>query len=233
MSLKHIKAIFLKQTMDMSHNIGIVMQFAIYPILLGVVIIATSNDYKAVQPTMVMMLSTSFISIAPMLKVREIISNDKSQNVLRVLIMANVKPMEYVVGINIFIVSVSICTSFLLGLIGGLAGIALLKYVLVMMLGVVTTLVLGSALTLSSLGSVTTASIIVISLLNSILPMLGMLNPTIQKFSYYVYTYQINDLIGDIYGGYFDWKRVGIIASNLVLFCVAFVVSYRKNRFIE
>lgn len=234
MKLKHIKAIFLKQTMDMSHNIGVIMQFAIYPILLGVVILAISNDYKEVQPTMVMMISTSFISITPMLKIRGIISSDKNQNILRILIMANVKPMEYILGINIFIVSISICASLLLGLIGGLVGIALLKYVLVMTLGVVTTLVFGSALTLSSsLDSVSGAGIAVIALLNSVLPMLSIFSPTIQKISCFIYTYQINNLIGDIYGNFFDWKRVIIIVSNLVLFFIGFVVSYKKSRLLK
>ncbi len=234
MKLKHIKAIFLKQTMDMSQNIGVIMQFAIYPILLGVVILAISSDYREVQPTMEMMISTSFISITPMLKIRGIISSDKNQNVLRVLIMANVKPMEYILGINIFIVSISICASLLLGLIGGLVGIALLKYVLVMTLGVVTTLVFGSALTLSSsLDSVSGAGIAVIALLNSVLPMLSIFSPTIQKISCFIYTYQINNLIGDIYGNFFDWKRVIIIVSNLVLFFIGFVVSYKKSRLLK
>jgi len=225
---------FLKQTMDMSHNIGVIMQFAIYPILLGVVILAISNDNMAVQPMMLMMISTSFISITPILKVRGFISNDKSQNVLRILIMANVKPMEYILGINVFIVSISICASLLLGLIGGLVGIALLKYVLVMILGVVTTLVLGSALTLSSsLDSVSGAVIALIALLNSILPLLSIFNPSIQKISYFIYTYQINNLIGDIYGNFFDWKRVIIIVSNLVLFFIGFVVSYKKSRLLK
>lgn len=234
MKLKHVKAVFFKQIMDISHNVGVIIQFAIFPILLCVIVFIISADYKTIQPTMVMLISSSFISIVPMMTVRNIIYGDKTQNVLRALILSNVKPFEYLLGINLFIVIISICTSFLLGFIGGFSGITLIKYVGAMILGVVTTLFFGSTLAIqSSFNSASEVGIIAVSLLNSIIPILGMFSPTIQNIAKFVYTYQINNLIGDIYGNYFDWTRVLIIGVNLLLFLLLFAFSYKKNKLCE
>ena len=163
-----------------------------------------------------------------------IIREDKWGNSLRMLIMSTVKPPEYLIGITAYILFVSLISSLVFGLIGGFVGFALLLFVSICMAGIITTLLLGSAMAIQGAKKAGTGTLVtIVSMLNGILPVLGMFNQNISTISKFWYTQQISELIGDLYGNYFGnlWYRFTIIGANFVVFLILFMFSYKNNRF--
>lgn len=234
MKLRRIKAVFSKQIMDITHNTGILMQFLLYPILMLVMVFALPSDSVAAKMGIVMSLSTMFTGMMPILTINNIIREDKYTNTLRMLIMSTVKPPEYLIGITAYILFISLITSFIFGLIGGFGGLALLCFTGVLMAGIVTTLLLGSAMAIQSANRSNAGNLItIISLMNGLIPVLGAFNPSILKIAKFWYTTQIRDLIGDLYDNYYEnlWYRFLIIGVNFTVFLILFTISYKKNKF--
>lgn len=234
MKWRRIKAVFIKQIADTAHNKGIIIQFLAIPIMMVLLLLALPSVQIDNKINIVLIMSTTFTGMMPILTVYNIIREDKMQNTLRVLIMSTVKPLEYLIGITGYILFISLINACIFGLLGGLSGFELLAFVGVLMLGIATTLVFGSAMAMHSASrGGTGALIMLVSMLNGIIPLLGLFNESFQKVSKYLYTYQINNMLGDIYGNYFDWNRVIIVCSNLIIFFILFMLSYKNNKFYE
>lgn len=226
MRLKHVRAVWLKQAFDIRHNYSVILQFVLFPLLSWGISLVIPWEMK---PVAVMILSSNFTSIVPMVTVRNIIREDRSKGVLRAFIYANVSPTEYLMGINAFLLGVSLITSILIGSIFEFSGFVLLKYMLVLLLGTVTTLIVGSALTISSAIDSTGIAFVVFMLFNSMIPILGMFNSTAQTILRFTYPYQISNMIGDIYGGYFEINRVIVVFFNIMFFLAVFIILYKKE----
>ena len=234
MKLRRIRAVFKKQIMNMSQNGGILMQFFLYPVITGVMVLVQPVDAVFAKVSLVMTMATIFTGMMPIMTVNSIISEDKWGNSLRMLIMSTVKPPEYLIGITAYILFVSLVSSLVFGLIGGFGGFALLLFVGIIMSGIITTLILGSAMAIQGARKAGTGTLItIVSLLNGILPVLGMSNQAIANISKFWYTQQIRELMGDLYGNYFGnlWYRFIIIGANFVVFLILFMISYKSNRF--
>lgn len=234
MKWQRIKAVFIKQIADTAHNKGIIIQFFAFPMIMVLLLLALPSANIESKINIVMVMSTTFTGMMPILTVYNIIREDKIQNTLRVLIMSTVKPLEYLIGITGYILFISLINAFVFGLLGGLSGFKLLAFIGVLMLGIGTTLVFGSAMAMHSTSRGGTGSLIMlVSMLNGIIPLLGLFNESVQKVSRYLYTYQINNMLGDIYGNYFNWNRVIIVCINIIIFFILFMLSYKGNRFYE
>ncbi len=233
MRLRRIKAITIKQFASITYNWYMILQFLIYP-LIAIFLIFTLPDNIESKISITVRMSIYFVGMIPILAVQSIIKEDQIQNTLRILILSTVKPLEYLIGINIFIVLLSLIDILIFGLLAGFSGIALLSYTGVMLVGVITSLVLGSALAiLSSNHTGSSGLITVISLINAFLPVISMANPSFQNFTQIMYTHHIRELICDIFGNYFNWHRFIVIAVNFAIFLILFIVSFKKNRFYD
>ena len=144
MRLRRIKAITIKQFASITYNWYMILQFLIYP-LIAIFLIFTLPDNIESKISITVSMSIYFVGMIPILAVQSIIKEDQIQNTLRILILSTVKPLEYLIGINIFIVLLSLIDILIFGLLAGFSGIALLSYTGVMLVGVITSLVLGSA----------------------------------------------------------------------------------------
>lgn len=234
MQWKRVKAVFIKQLADTAHNNGVFIQFLAYPIFMFLLLIALPDGKIENRITIVLTLSTTFTGMMPALIINNIIKEDKVQNTLRVLILSTVKPLEYITGITGFILLVSLINAFIFGLLGGLYGIKLLLFIGVMLLGITTTLIFGSAMAISSASQVGSGGLIMlISMLNGTIPVLSSLNKSYGKVLQFLYTYQIKNMLGDIYDSNFVWYRIAIVFVNFILFLILFIISYKNNRFYE
>lgn len=233
MRLRRIKAIAVKQFASITYNWPMIIQFLIYPLIAAFLIFTFPNNI-GIKISITVNMSVFFVGMIPILAVQNIIKEDKAQNTLRMLILSTVKPLEYLIGINVFIVLLSLIDILVFGLLAGFSGVALLSYIGVMLAGLITSLVLGSALALHSANHTGASGLItVISLINGLLPVISQANPSLQNVTQIMYTYKIIELICDIFGNFFDWRRFIVIAANFAVFLILFVVFFKKNRFYD
>ena len=107
MRLRRIKAITIKQFASITYNWYMILQFLIYP-LIAIFLIFTLPDNIESKISITVSMSIYFVGMIPILAVQSIIKEDQIQNTLRILILSTVKPLEYLIGINIFIVLLSL-----------------------------------------------------------------------------------------------------------------------------
>ena len=150
MKLRRIFAIFKKQILDTSQNTGVIFSFVVFPLMTLMFVLLNSNSSEIYRMHLVMSMSTIFIGMTPFTTINGIIREDKFSNVTRMLILSTVKPLEYLLGVTLYIMAISSVIAIVFGVIGGFTGISLLWYVLAIMLGTFTSLVFGSMLTIQT-----------------------------------------------------------------------------------
>ena len=100
--MKNICAVFLKQVSETLKNKTILIQFLMFPLL----VVVMENTVKIDDMTehfFVKLFAVMFVGMAPLTCMSAIISEEKEKNTLRVLIMSNVKPGEYLLGIGMYV----------------------------------------------------------------------------------------------------------------------------------
>lgn len=235
MKLRRIFAIFKKQMLDTSQNTGVIFSFFIFPLITLLFILLKSDSSEMYRIQIVMSMSTIFTGMTPFTTINSIIREDKFSNVTRMLILSTVKPLEYLLGVTLYIMAISFVIAIVFGLIGGFVGISLLWYILAIMLGTFTSLVFGSMLTIQTKNQSGAATIVsLIAIFNGIIPTFASSSPVLMKVAKYWYTTQIKGLIGDVFGCYYGNipYRLLIIGANLTVFLILFTVLFKKNRII-
>ena len=95
-------AIFKKQLKDTLQNKTVLIQFIMFP-LLTLIMNHTITLEGMPENFFVNLFATMYIGMAPLTSIAAVISEEKEKNTLRVLMMSNVKPYEYLLGIGSYI----------------------------------------------------------------------------------------------------------------------------------
>ena len=227
--MNHVKAILWKQLKDTLKNKAVLIQFIMFPVM--TVIMENAISIQGMQEHFFANLfAVMYVGMAPLTCIASIISEEKEKNTLRVLQMCNVKAFAYLLGNAIYIVSVCMLGSLVIGLAGGYKGFDLLTFILILFVGNIISLVLGAAIGVASKNQMMATSLTMpVMMVLSFLPMLSMFNDTIRKIAKYFFTQQLNILINTIGNITVGKDTIIILLSNMVLIGVIFMVSYRKS----
>ena len=100
--MHNVGVIFKKQLKDTLKNKTVLIQFIMFPAMT----LLMENAVKI--PDMpelffTKLFSVMFLGMAPITSAAAIISEEKEKNTLRVLMMANVKPWEYLLGVGLYV----------------------------------------------------------------------------------------------------------------------------------
>lgn len=227
--INHIRAILWKSLKDTIKNKTILIQFLMFPCLTIVMENAISIEGMPEQ-FFVNLFSTMYIGMAPLTSVASIISEEKEKNTLRVLQMSNVKAFEYLVSNAIYVVTVCMLGSLVMGLAGGYKGRELLFYLLIMLVGHFTSMLVGAALGAASKNQMMATSLTVpVMMAFSFIPMLAMFNEAIMKIAKYLFTEQLYRLINDVSELHIDTETAIILGVNIILVFAIFAGVYRKS----
>jgi len=162
------------------------------------------------------------------------IAEEKEKSTLRVLMMSNVKPMEYLLGIGIHLFTLCIISITLFGLVGRFADVELIRFIFALAIGVVTSLCLGATIGMISKNQMNANGIAVpFAVFSAFLPMIAGFSEPVEKASKILYTQQINFLISDLSADNFSWDRFMIIAVNMLIFLAIFIFVYKRNGLTE
>jgi len=248
--MKSVKAVFKKQIKDMIRNVGVWIQFLLFPVVAYVmtVLVARSDIFTAqevmegaaafgVSDTMfVTMFSAVFVGMALIPVAAGIIAEDKERKSLRFLVMAGVKPSSYLLGIGGVIFILSLLPSFAFGLIARFQAAELLVFMSAMMSGVIASTLLGLSIGIfSNNQQAATGMAMPVALILGFGPMIGMFNESIKKFFGIFYTQQLDTLINSFTSaslyqtGTSHIQAFGIIWTNIAVLIVVFVIAYNKK----
>lgn len=226
--MRHILAILWKQVKDTFKNKTILIQFVMFPVMTVIMENAIKIDNMP-KHFFANLFAIMYIGMAPLTSISAIISEEKEKNTLRVLHMSNVKAVEYFIGNAIYIWSICMLGSLVIGLAGGYSGEILVKFMLVMAVGHLISTMLGAAIGAFSTNQMMATSITIpVMMVFSFLPMLSMFNDTIGKFAKIFYSQQLHLLISQLNDFEVSMECVIVMCVNIILITGIFALGYQR-----
>ena len=223
-------AIFKKQLKDTLKNKMVLVQFVLFPIITFIFTEFVAKSNADLPDTyFVTLFATMYAGMVPLVNMATIIAEEREKKSLQMLIMSNVKPYEYLLGVGSYVLILCSLGGLAFGLIGGYAGAELLRFVLTIILGVIASILLGSAVGIFSKNQgAATAIAMPLAMVTAFVPMVAMFNDKIEKIASILYTQQINILINDLSASNFTSNHFFAIGANMLVFLVVFTYAYVK-----
>lgn len=216
-----------KQLKDTLKNKAILIQFVLYPVL---TLIMENTIHMEGMPELYFtkLFSIMYIGMAPISSVTSIISEEKEKNTLRVLMMANVKPWQYLLGVGAYVWTICMIGAGIMAT--GFRGGDIATYMLIMGIGFLISIILGACVGIFAKNQMGATSIsLPAMMILAFLPMLAMFNTTIEKVAKYTYTQQLNVCLGSMSLTSVSKETYMVLLLNMVLLFGLFMVSFRKK----
>ena len=230
--MRNILVIIKKQLQDTFKNKTVLIQFLMFPIL--TIVMENAINIEGMEPLFFTKLfSTMFIGMAPLTATAGIIAEEKERDTLRVLMMANVKPWQYLIGIGTYVwiicmMGACIMSTTIPGQVEGTG--AVVTYLIIMAVGFVISILAGAAVGVFAKNQMSATSITVsVMLVLAFSPMLAMFNDKIKKVARFAYTQQLKRIMDDMTFSGIGTEGICILAVNAMLMVVLFFVAFRKK----
>lgn len=226
--MNNIIAIVKKQLKDTFKNKTILIQFVMFP----VITIIMNNTVKIdgmPENFFVTLFATMYIGMAPLTSMAAVISEEKEKNTLRVLMMSDVKPYEYLLGTGSYIWAACMAGSAVICITGSYNLQESFIFMAVMATGIIISLLTGAAIGIWSKTQMMAASIsIPVMMVSAFMPMLSMFNTTIAKAAKFIYPEQVSIMLKQINSLHLTISNICIIVANLFIFTILFTIAYKK-----
>ena len=225
--MNNMSAVFLKQIRETLKNKPILIQFLMFPVL--AVIMETAVKIEDMpEHFFAKLFAVMFVGMAPLTCMSSVISEEKEKNTLRVLMMSNVKPVQYLLGIGSYIWIMCMAGAAVFSALCGYNGAEIMKFMPIMAVGIILSILVGGVIGIAAENQMTSTSVTLpVMMIFSFLPMLSMFNETIEKIARVTYTQQISRLVNN------NFESMGegiiVIAVNFVLAAALFFLAYRKR----
>lgn len=228
--MQNILAIMKKQWKDTLKNKPVLIQFIIFPAM--AVIMAKFVEVPGMAPTyFIKMFAGMFVGMSPLVATGSILSEEKDEGTLRVLFMSNVKSWEYLFAIGSYVFLFSMAGAGVMCLAGGYTGANALKFLIILAVGILTSILIGAAIGVFSLNQMVATSITTpLMMVFAFVPMIGGFNEQVQKISNVLYSGQIDHLIGNIESNEGMISSLLVILINAIIALVLFALAYRNLR---
>lgn len=235
MSLKRVKAVLKKQIIDTLKNRSVLIQFIMFPIL-GLILTKTiANGNNEISSTyFITMFASMFVGMSPAVAMEGIISEEKEKGTLRSLLMANVKPYEYLLGVGFYAFIMCAVGVGILAFAGQYNGTELLKFFTIMSLGILCSMMLGASLGIICKNQMSANSVTLpIAMVFAFMPTIAIFNEHFAKISKFLYTQQVYDIVNNLGQLNISLERLIILSLNFILFLVLFINFYNKKGLLD
>ena len=225
--MRNAGVIFKKQLKDTLKNKTVLIQFIMFPAMT----LLMENAVKI--PDMpelffTKLFSVMFLGMAPITSAAAIISEEKEKNTLRVLMMANVKPWEYLLGVGLYVWTLCMAGAGIMAT--GFPASDIPFYLGIMAAGLVISVVIGACIGVFSANQMSATSLFVpVMMVFSFSPMLAMFNDKIEKVARVFYTQQLRVLMNQMSFEGIKTESILILVVNAVLAVVLFFAAFRKK----
>ncbi len=227
--MKEIAAVFLKQINETVKNKTVLIQFLMFPIL-TLIMENTIKIEGMPEHFFAKLFAVMFVGMAPLTCVASIISEEKEKNTLRALVMSNVKPYQYLIGISLYVWLMCMFGVFILAWSSGLQHTDFMMFVIFLALGIIVSEIIGAIIGIVCHNQMSATSITVpVMMIFSFLPMLSLFNNTIKAIARFTYSQQISLLISEISNGNNFTEGIIVVLINLIVTVIIFFIAFRKN----
>ncbi len=226
--MSNMMAIFKKQLKDTLQNKTVLIQFIMFPIL-TLIMSQTVTIEGMPENFCVNLFATMYIGMAPLTSIAAVISEEKEKNTLRVLMMSNVKPFEYLIGVGSYIWLACMFGAAIICAAGSFERQERISFMVIMAVGILTSLLVGAAIGIRSKTQMMATSITVpVMMVFSFMPMLSMFNDTIAKIAKFIFSEQVRVMLNQINSLQLETGDICIVVANMLLFMVLFTFAYKK-----
>ncbi|MCL2216799.1 MAG: ABC transporter permease [Defluviitaleaceae bacterium] len=227
--MRSVKAIFIKQTKDMTKNFSVLIMFIIFPVVAFVMteFVARGND--DIPDTMfTTMMASIFVGMALIQSACAVIAEDREKKSLRFLVIAGVKPLSYLLGIGGVIFTAGLLSSLAFGFIGGFEQSEFLAFMAVMLSGAIASILLGATIGIFAKNQqAATGLSMPIAMVLGFGPMVAQFNEQVENVVGIFYTQQISVVVNDFSAGL--TQPLTVIWINIAVLAVLFVLAYAKK----
>ncbi len=225
--MKNSMIIIKKELKDTIKNKTVLIQFILFPLL--TIIMENAIKLEGMpEHFFTNLFSIMYIGMAPLTSVASIISEEKEKNTLRVLIMANVKPIQYLLGVCIYVWTICMIGAGLIAT--GLGRGDIPFYMFIMGIGFAISALTGACIGLYAKNQMAATSVVMpVMMVFAFLPMLSMFNDNIKKIAKYFYTEQLKRLLEEMTFDGIKTNTIIILAVNVVLMIALFLGLFKKK----
>ncbi|HBA67831.1 MAG TPA: ABC transporter [Lachnospiraceae bacterium] len=217
-------AIFKKQLKDTIQNKTVLIQFVMFPFLTLVMSYAITIEGMP-EHFFVNLFAAMYIGMAPLTSIAAVIAEEKEKNTLRVLMMSNVKPYEYLAGVGSYIWFACMMGAAVICAAGNFGFLEKIAFMMIMAVGILSSLLIGAAIGIWSKTQMMATSITVpFMMVFSFMPMLSMFNNTIAKIAKFIFSEQISIMLNRIDSLQLGMENICIIAANMLCGTVCFCI---------
>ncbi len=222
-------AIFKKQIKDTTKNKAVLIQFLLFPLIAFILTETMTGSGEIPENYFTTLFATMYVGFTPLIVMSTIIAEEKERFTLKALIMANVKPRQYLFGIGTYCLLMCTLGSVAFALMSGYIGGEFARFMAISILAIIASGLLGAVVGMVSRNQMAATAIgLPLAMVSSFLPMIVMFNENFEVFAKYLYTQQVNYLINDLSLGNFTADRFAIIGANILLLAVIFMFTYRR-----
>ncbi len=227
--MKNIIAVFLKQLSETLKNKTTLIQFVMLP-LIAVIMENLVNLQDMPEHFFALMFAPMFIGMAPLTCMSSIISEEKEQNTLRVLVMSNVRPFQYLTGTGLYVFIMCLVGIGVFGVLSGCKGVDLLIFIGILCAGSLISIIVGAVIGIACRDQMSAVSVTVpVMCVFSFLPMIAQFNESVKTVAGFTYSGQISFLLRTNGVWDADVFSVIVLAVNFAAAAVLFIAVYRKK----
>jgi len=227
--MSSILAIFIKQTQDTLKNMGVLVQFIVFPVMAFIMTRFVDVGVGDMSDAFfIIIFASMFIGMTLISSSAVAIAEDREKKSLRFLMMAGVKSHHYLMGVGgVFLVFALVVGSAFVVMMGEISFIERLIMLTSMMLGAIASILFGGIIGMitkneQSAVSLSTAA----GMIMGFGPMIGMFNENIEKIFSIFYTSNF------IYADFSTEGIIGhmiVILGNILVLALLFGWVYKKR----
>ena len=228
--MRNISAIFRKQLKDTLKNKTVLIQFVMFPVLTLIMKNTVKIDGMP-ENFFVNLFAVMYLGMAPLTSIAAIMAEEKEKNTLRVLMMSNVKPYEYLLGVGSYVWFACMLGAAVICISGGYNLQISVIFMGIMAMGIFVSLLAGAAIgTWSETQMMATSFTVPLMMIFSFMPMLSMFHTGIAKIAKFIYTEQISLILGRINNIEIYAENLIIVFVNVLIAAALFTLAYKKCR---
>ena len=225
--MRNIGIIFKKQIKDTFKNKTVLIQFVMFP-MMTLIMEKCINIPDMPALFFTKLFAVMYMGMAPLTSVASIISEEKEKNTLRVLLMANVKPWEYLSGVGIYVWTLCMAGAGIMAT--GVPSERIPFFLSVMAIGFTVSIVMGACIGVFSPNQMVATSLFMpVMMVFSFAPMLALFNDKIEKVAGVFYTQQLRILLNQMSFDGMTAKAAIVLIINAALALGLFFAAFRKK----